>query len=151
MNFQERVLKYKLWIIVIVLTLLLILTVPLRPLSPIGFSKCGRIWSEVEVREGFITHLLRKYQGTYEVEIGLKSTEYLFFEDLPDDLRAVWTLGTNNSTCFTPTQRIYIQKIGEPGFKNTVAKELLRSIDMNASGTGSVTVRLGTYLPIGQN
>ena len=74
---------------------------------------------------------------------------------MPDDIKEVWAIGTNNPRCFSETQSIYIQKIGEPEFINTVAKELIRSIQVDSSlkgtGAGKVTVRLGKYIPISQN
>ena len=147
--------KLKIYIPVFLLTLLAVLVVPLKQLSAIGFSKCGRVWNQVESGEMLVTYLIRSHTGSYEIEIDLKSTDYIFFKYLPDDLKDLWTIGTNNPRCFTKTQRIYIQKIGEPEFINTVAKELIRSIRVNSSlqgtGAGSVTVRLGKYVPISQN
>ncbi len=147
--------KLKIYIPVFLFTLLAVLVVPLKQLSAIGFSKCGRVWNQVESGEMLVTYLIRSHPGSYEIEIDLKSTDYIFFKYLPDDLKDLWTIGTNNPRCFTETQRIYIQKIGEPEFINTVAKELIRSIRVNSSlqgtGAGSVTVRLGKYVPISQN
>lgn len=147
--------RLKIYLPLFLLILLAVLVVPLKQLSPIGFSKCGRVWNQVEDEERLVTYLLRSYPGSYEVEINLESTDYIFFKYLPDDLKSLWAVGTNNPQCFSQTQRIYIQKIGETEFINTIAKELIRSIRFNSSfqgtGAGSVTVRLGKYLPISQN
>ena len=147
--------QFKILAPVFVLTLLAVLLVPLKQLSPIGFSKCGRVWNQVESDEMLVTYLLRSHSGSSEIEIDLKSTDYIFFELLPNDLKQIWTLGTNNPRCFSQTQRIYIQKIGEPDFVNSVAKEIIRSIQVDSSfkgtGAGKVSVRLGEYVPISQN
>ena len=145
----------KIWIPAIVGVLLIVLIIPIKPLSFLGISKCGRVWNQVEVGESLATYLIRSHPGSYEIEIDLKSTDYIFYKFLPDDIKKIWALGTNNPRCFSETQRSYIQKIGEPEFINTVAKELIRSIQVDGSlkgtGAGSVTVRLGKYVPISQN
>jgi hypothetical protein len=147
--------RLKIYIPVFLLTLLIVLAVPIKQLSFAGFSKCGRVWNQVEIGERVVTHLIRSYPGSYEIKIDLKSTDYIFYKFLPDDIKRVWALGTNNPRCFSETQRIYIQKIGEREFINTVAKELIRSIQVDSSlkgtGAGEVTVRLGKYIPISQN
>jgi hypothetical protein len=147
--------KLKIWIPAIVGVLLIVLIIPIKPLSFFGISKCGRVWNQVEVGERLVTYLIRSHPGSYEIEIDFKSTDYIFYKFLPDDIKNIWALGTNNPRCFSETQRIYIQKIGEPEFINTVAKELIRSIRVNGSfqgtGAGSVTVRLGKYVSISQN
>ncbi len=147
--------KLKIYVPIFLLTILSVLVVPIKQFGSIGFSKCGRVWSQVESTERVVTYLHSSYPGSYEVEIDLESTDYIFFKYLPDDLRSLWTLGTNNPRCFSQTQRIYIQKIGEPEFIDSVAKELIRSIRVNGSfqgtGAGTVKVRLGKYLPISQN
>ena len=147
--------QLKIWIPAIVGVLLIVLIIPIKPLSFLGISKCGRVWNQVEVGESLATYLIRSHPGSYEIEIDLKSTDYIFFKFLPDDIKEVWAIGTNNPRCFSETQSIYIQKIGEPEFINTVAKELIRSIQVDSSlkgtGAGKVTVRLGKYIPISQN
>ena len=143
------------WIPAIVGVLLIVLIIPIKPLSFLGISKCGRVWNQVEIGESLATYLIRSHPGSYEIEIDLKSTDYIFYKYLSDDIKDIWALGTNNPRCFSETQRIYIQKIGEPEFINTVAKELIRSIQVGGSlkgtGAGKVTVRLGKYIPISQN
>lgn len=145
----------KIWIPAIVGVLLIVLIIPIKPLSFLGISKCGRVWNQVELGESLVSYLIRSHPGSYEIEIDLKSTDYIFFKFLPDDIKEVWAIGTNNPRCFSETQRIYVQKIGEPEFINTVAKELIRSIQVASSlkgtGAGKVTVRLGKYVPISQN
>ena len=147
--------QLKIWIPAIVGVLLIVLIIPIKPLSFFGISKCGRVWNQIEVGEGLVSYLIRSHPGSYEIEIDLKSTDYIFFKFLPDDIKEVWAIGTNNPRCFSETQSIYIQKIGEPEFINTVAKELIRSIQVDSSlkgtGAGKVTVRLGKYIPISQN
>ena len=147
--------QLKIWIPALAGLLLVVFLAPIKQLSFVGISKCGRVWNQVEVGESLVSYLIRSHPGSYEIEIDLKSSDYIFFKFLPDDIKEVWALGTNNPRCFSETQRIYIQKIGEPEFINTVAKELIRSIQVDSSlkgtGAGKVTVRLGKYIPISQN
>jgi len=147
--------QLKIWVPIVLISLLAVILIPLKQFSPIGFSKCGRVWDQVESGERLATYLLRSHSGSSEIEIDIKSTDYIFFELLPNDLKEIWTLGTNNPRCFSQTQRIYIQKIGEPDFVNSVAKEIIRSIQVDGSfkgtGAGKVSVRLGEYVPISQN
>jgi len=147
--------QLKIWVPIVLISLVAVVIFPLKQFTSIGFSKCGRVWNQVESAERLATYLLRSHSGSSEIEIDLKSTDYIFFELLPNDLKQIWTLGTNNPRCFSQTQRIYIQKIGEPEFVDSVAKEIIRSIQVDSSfkgtGAGKVSVRLGEYVPISQN
>lgn len=142
--------QLKIYIPLVMSVLLVVVLAPIKQLSFIGVSKCGRVWNAVEDTERLISHLPTKYPRNLEIEINLESTDYIFFKYLPDDVKDVWTLGTNNPSCFTETQKLYIAKIGEPNFHTTVARELIRSLRLQGGG-GSVTIRLGTYVPISQN
>jgi hypothetical protein len=142
--------QLKIYIPIVVGVLLVVILTPIKQLSFVGVSKCGRVWNAIDKAEGLVSYLPSKYPINSEIEINLESTDYIFFKYLPDDVKGVWTLGTNNPSCFNETQKIYIAKIGEPYFHTTVAKEVLRSLRLGGGG-GSVTVRLGKYVPISQN
>jgi len=143
--------KLRIYLPIVVGVLLVVILTPIKQLSFVGVSKCGRVWNAIEKAEGLVSYLPSKYPINSEIEINLESTDYIFFKYLPDDVKGVWTLGTNNPSCFTATQKIYIAKIGEPNFHTTVAKEEFRSLRLQGGGGGSVTVRLGNYVPISQN
>lgn len=145
MNFQEKVLKYKVWIFLVSLALILAVLAPIRQLSFLGFSHCGRVWSEIQTQEDNIILFLDKVGNSYRFDVAQGSDLDKIVKDIPNNLDIIWKIGINNPRCLSNSQESYVDKYKDFNFRRTIYKNGGWSY---RGGVSFDEISIGDYTPL---
>jgi hypothetical protein len=140
--------KWRLSIAIGLIFLMLTLFVfPVAQISFLGFSKCGRVLSQIESRENFVLSFV---EGGYDgVELYEYTEEYRKIPQIKENLDDIWRIGTNNPKCFSNSQRIYIEEFRSKEFLNSIVRKTGWGFK---SGKGSyVQLQFGIYSKVKDN
>ena len=145
MYFQEKVLKYKVWIFFGSLALILVALAPIRQLSFLGFSHCGRVWSEIQTQEDNIILFLNETGALSRFSIAQDSDLDKIVKDIPNNLDIIWRIGVNNPRCLSNSQQSYVAKYDEANFRQTI---FTKSGWSYRGGVSFDEISIGDYTPL---
>ena len=113
----------KIWVPVLAGLLLVILLAPIKQLSFVGISHCGRVLSDVQKEERDIKFFLSVTGESTRFSVNDGSVLDTVRQSLPENFEIIWTIGVNNPSCFSNSQKVYISQFQEEAFRKTVYRD----------------------------
>ena len=112
--------QLKIWIPVLAGLLLVVLLAPIKQLSFVGISHCGRVLSDVQKEERNIEIFFFGTGETNRFRINTGSVLDSVMRMLPENLDVIWTIGMNNQSCFSYSQRVYLSQFKDTNFRESI-------------------------------
>ena len=103
--------------------LLVVLLAPIKQLSFVGISHCGRVLSDIQKEERDIEFFLSVTGESTRFSVNDGSVLDTVRQSLPENFEIIWTIGVNNSSCFSNSQKVYISQFQEEAFRKTVYRD----------------------------
>lgn len=115
--------QLKIWIPALVGLLLVVFLAPIKQLSFVGISHCGRVLSEIKAEESDIEFFLSVTGESTRFRVNDGSLLDTVRQGLPENFDIIWTIGVNNPSCFSNSQKVYISQFQEEEFRRTVYRD----------------------------
>jgi hypothetical protein len=115
--------QLKIWIPALAGLLLVVLLAPIKQLSFFGVSHCGRVLSDIQKEERDIEFFLSVTGESTRFSVNDGSVLDTVRQSLPENFEIIWTIGVNNPSCFSNSQKVYISQFQEEAFRKTVYRD----------------------------
>ena len=112
--------QLKIWIPVLVGLLLVVLLAPIKQLSFVGISHCGRVVSDIQKEERDIEFFFFGTGESNRFRVNNGSVLETAMRRLPENLDIIWTIGINNQSCFSNSQRVYLSQFKDVNFRESI-------------------------------
>ena len=103
--------------------LFVVLLAPIKQLALIGISHCGRVFSEIKAEESDIEFFLSITGESTRFSVNDGSPLDTVRQGLPENFDIIWTIGVNNPSCFSNSQKVYLSQFQEAEFRRTVYRD----------------------------
>ena len=138
--------QLKIWIPTIAGLLLLVLLAPIKQLSFVGISHCGRVLSDVQKEERSIEFFFFGTGESNRFRVNTGSVLETALRELPENLDVIWTIGINNQSCFSYSQRVYLGQFKDVYFRESVFRSAL-VLGCDSNGCYE-EIYAGEYIPV---
>jgi hypothetical protein len=113
----------KIWALIALGVLLVVILAPIKQLTFIGLSHCGRVFSEIQAEESNIEFFLSVTGESTRFSVNDGSVLDLARQEIPQNFEIIWTIGVNNPSCFSNSQKAYLSQFQEEAFRQTVYRD----------------------------
>jgi hypothetical protein len=140
--------QLKIWIPALTGLLLVVFLAPIKQLSFVGISHCGRVLSDIQKEERDIDFFFFGTGEANRFRVNAGSVLDTAMRGLPENLDVIWTIGMNNQSCFSYSQRAYLSQFKEVDFRASI----FRGAGLyGCDGKGCYEeIYAGTYIPVSE-
>jgi hypothetical protein len=112
--------QLKIWVPVVLGLLLVVLLAPIRQLSFVAISHCGRVVSDIQKEESEIEFFFFGTGESNKFRVNTGSVLETAMKRIPQNLDIIWKIGMNNQSCFSYSQLSYLGQFKDVNFRESV-------------------------------